>query len=111
MVDRYGEEVDTGTPPPASSTPRGPVAPPRWETVHAGTRPSICTGHQKKGGTCRAEVFWIRRPKIRGGKPVPSAPEVRLQVDCDVVGGERPTSVSDGRGHSHFLTCVDAKRF
>lgn len=77
----------------------------RWEIVPKGTKPSVCTGHRKPGGSCRAEIYWIERPRV--GKPGTA----RVPVDCDVEGGQAPDSLSEGRGVSHFTTCVDVREF
>lgn len=77
--------------------------PARWETVPTGTPKAGCTGHRKPGGTCRATIYWIERPRV--GKPGVA----RVPVDCDVEGGSSPDSLSDGKGVSHFTTCVDAR--
>ncbi len=78
--------------------------------VPAGTRPSQC-----RGSNCNATIYWITRPN---GKKMP--------VDCEVEGGWKPSESPDpdqgdllgepnvprdGRGVSHFQTCVDAGRF
>lgn len=77
----------------------------RWETVPKGTRAATCQGHRKAGGTCRATIYWIERPRV--GKPGTA----RIPVDCDVDGGATPDSMNDGKGVSHFTTCPDAKNF
>lgn len=76
-----------------------------WETVPKGTQPATCGGHKKPGGSCRAEIYWIERP--RKGKPGTA----RVPVDCDVPGGVTPDDMVDGKGVSHFTTCKDARNF
>jgi hypothetical protein len=77
----------------------------RWEAVPKGTRATVCTGHRKPGGTCRAQIYWIERPRV--GKPGTA----RVPVDCDVPGGSTPDAMNGGRGVSHFTTCPDAGNF
>lgn len=104
-VDRYGDEQEPG------GAPSGPPpSRPPWETVPAGTKPAICGGHKQPGGSCRAEVFWIRRPRMKKGAPVPGT-SVLVSVDCAVDGGQRPNSLTDGKGLNHFGNCPDAERF
>lgn len=111
-VDRYGDEVEGGAQREKRShgSNRSGPSTPRWETVPKGTAPSICTGHRKPGGSCRSEVFWIERAKIRKGKPVPGA-TVRVPVNCDVPGGQRPDSMQEGKGLTHYADCPDAEQF
>lgn len=90
-------------------------AAPRFFDVPAGTPKSQC-----KGRHCRAVIYWIRNPDT--GHMIP--------IDCDVDGGEEPgglpaksdprqitafpapePSIHDGRGVSHFTTCVDVGDF
>lgn len=117
--DRYGEPIeDEGDVAPASTqrekrshaSTRGGPRLPTWERVPAGTNPSICGGHRKPGGSCRAEIFWIERPKMRQGRPVPGV-TVRVPVDCEVDGGQRPDSFTEGKGVTHYSTCPDAEQF
>jgi hypothetical protein len=113
MRDRFGEEIDdnvAGQRQKRSHMRGGHDRPPRWEDVPAGTNPSICNGHTKAGGSCRAEVFWIVRPRIKNGRPIPGT-STRIAIDCDVTGGSRPDSWTPGRGVAHFATCVDADKF
>jgi hypothetical protein len=77
-----------------------------WEIVPKGTQASICSGHRKPGGSCKARIFWIERP--RAGKKPGMA---RVPVDCDVQDGSEPDSLSDGRGVNHFTTCIDVAEF
>jgi hypothetical protein len=81
-------------------------------TVPAGTPSAQC-----KGPSCHAVIYWINHP-VSGR---------RIPVDCDVEGGEAPStpvdprqidafnastlSSHDGRGVSHFTTCVDVDQF
>jgi hypothetical protein len=79
--------------------------------VPAGTPASTC-----RGPSCQKRIYFARNP--RTGSPTP--------VDCNVEGGETPSEtkdasqldmlagaagVHDGRGISHFFTCVDAEMF
>lgn len=100
--DRYGEPIDEAA--PAATVPAH-----AWENVPANTARGFCIGHTKPGGSCRAEVFWISRPKMRKGKPVKGT--VRVPVDCDVAGGVRPSRELDGKGVNHYTTCPDARQF
>lgn len=113
MPDRFGEgdaELREDTQRAKRSSMRGgPPRPPRWETVPKGTNPTICKGHHLPEGSCQAQVYWIERGRIRAGKAVPGT--VRLAVDCDVDGGQRPDSFSEGAGVAHFTTCPDASKF
>jgi hypothetical protein len=60
-----------------------------------------------------AEVASTRKPKGRKPKKgvdfIPGP--VRVPVDCDVVGGSAPDSMSDGKGINHHQNCVDAEDF
>lgn len=88
------------------------VPPPnaRWYDVPAGTRAAQCSGEN-----CKATIYWIVTPAGR-----------KMPVDCDVDGGHDPSEKvdplqqdafgmpheeRDGRGVSHFQTCVDVERF
>lgn len=88
-----------------------PVSLPRLYTVPAGTKASVCNGP-----TCGARIWWITNPGT--GRPLP--------IECDVVGGRRPSdtndptqidvfagnaSVHDGCGVNHCLVCPDAAHF
>jgi len=70
-----------------------------WYNVPAGTREAECRG-------CGEAVYWIITPK--GSK---------LPVDCDsVVGAYAPSGAfgdgqHEGRGVSHFQTCIKAADF
>lgn len=70
-----------------------------WYNVPAGTREAECRG-------CGEPIYWITTP--RGSK---------LPVDCDSVPGAhvpseaRSTTQHDGRGVSHFQTCMKAADF
>lgn len=77
----------------------------RWEVVPRGTKEAVCNGHRKEGGSCRAPIYWIERPRV--GKPGIA----RVPVDCDVAGGSAPDSMSEGRGVIHYQTCPDARLF
>lgn len=83
----------------------------RFYDVPAGTKPTRCNG-----ADCGRPMYWARNPTT--GRAVP--------VDCDVEGGRTPSvntnadqmgmfgvdaEVHDGRGVSHFLTCVNAAQF
>ena len=84
---------------------------PEFLVVPAGTKPTEC-----RGPTCGAVIYFITHPKT--GRPHP--------VDCDVDGGEAPSAHKDsrqlgmfddigpprdGRGVTHFTTCLDAAAF
>ncbi len=73
--------------------------------VPAGTPESRC-----RAAVCRAPIYWVERPKMRNGQPVPRQ-TARIPVDCAVVGGQEPDSLSSGRGVNHFTTCVAADEF
>lgn len=114
-VDRYGDEIEESAEERTPSTARakrsrvggGPRAPrmPVLETVPAYVRPSVCTG-----SSCGKEIFWIQRlSTAKKGKNVGKL--VKVPVNCDVPGGQRPDGVVDGKGHNHHSDCVDAKRF
>lgn len=94
---------------------RGAVADTQWFVVPAGTKIAHC-----RSENCRKPVFFIKHPFTE--KPHP--------IDCEVPYGRRPSSrphdplqaglfddpalvepAYDGRGVSHFETCVDAARF
>lgn len=87
-----------------------PPANAKWYDVPAGTPPAEC-----RGENCRATIFFASTE--RGGK---------CPIDCDVDGGQWPSEQADpnqlgllgasseyhdGRGISHFFTCVDAPQF
>lgn len=74
-------------------------------TVPAGSRPTRC-----RGASCGATIYYVERPKMRKGQPVPGQ-TARIPVHCDVPGGATPDSLSEGRGVSHFTDCPDASRF
>lgn len=83
-------------------------APPMSEDlipVPAGARPSRC-----RGENCGRTIYYVERPKMRKGQPVPGQ-TARIPVDCDVPGGSSPDSLSEGRGVNHFTNCVDARGF
>lgn len=80
-----------------------------WVIVPAGTRGQKC-----RGSTCRALIYFVRHPVT----------DAWLPVECDVVGGRRPsdtrdvrqldlltnkTTVYDGRGVVHSPRCVNAE--
>lgn len=86
---------------------------PYMMTVPAGTEATVC-----RSPNCRKKIYFVLHP--RTNRPHP--------VDCDVPGGEEPSVTAggnqralfddpaapephDGRGVSHFETCVDASRF
>ena len=73
--------------------------------VPKGTRPARC-----RGANCGATIYYVERPKMRKGEPVPGQ-TARIPVHCDVDGGATPDDVTDGRGVNHFTDCVDAGRF
>lgn len=88
-----------------------PKADAQWFIVPAGSRSSSC-----RGPNCHVLIHWMKHP--RTGKPHP--------IDCTVEGGLQPSvhagealpslfgdqiPAQDGRGVSHFDTCVDARRF
>jgi hypothetical protein len=75
----------------------------QWETVPAGARSSAC-----RGESCGRQVYWIERKSRAKGKEHQT---VRVPVDCDVVGGSAPDSMSDGKGINHHQNCVDAEDF
>lgn len=87
----------------------------QWFIVPAGGKAAKC-----KSERCTKTIFWIKHPFTE--KPHP--------IDCDVAGGRRPSPKAhdplqtglfdaptsseptfDGRGVSHFETCVDAEKF
>jgi len=88
----------------------GPIKRRRFYTVAAGAPIAKC-----KGPRCGKPIYFITIP----GKARP------LPVDCDVAGGVIPSEnvdetqvgifdegpVQDGRGVSHFETCIDAQHF
>lgn len=85
----------------APKNARAPRAP-QFFDVPARTRPAECKG-------CKSTVYWI---VTAAGK--------RMQVDCDVEGGVRPSTGSGtlggveyyaGRGTSHFADCPMADSF
>lgn len=92
--------------------PNATTKAPKFFTVPAGTKPSICRGAQ-----CQKRMYWITNPAT--GRMVP--------IDCDVEGGQAPSEHAkdptqeslfgekvehhDGRGVSHFTTCVDVDQF
>lgn len=77
----------------------------QWETVPKGTEAATCRGHKRPGGTCKATIYYVERP--RKGKPGTA----RVPVDCSVPGGSTPDSLSDGKGVNHFTNCPDAGNF
>jgi hypothetical protein len=85
----------------------------QWFVVPAGTQATTC-----RSGKCSAPIYFIKHP--RTGRPHP--------IDCAVPGGSEPSLMAsgglqrglfdpseagarDGRGVSHFDTCIDAARF
>ena len=81
-----------------------------FEVVPKGTNPSRCRG----AGCDRDDIYWIeRRSTAKKYAKVPDhqRPTVRVPVDCAVPGGQEPDSLTDGRGVSHFTTCVAADEF
>lgn len=52
--------------------------------------------------SCKKRQYWIR-----------SKNGLRMSVDCDVAGGERPDKATGkkGRGVAHFATCPKASHF
>ena len=78
--------------------------------VPSGTRPAECQG-LKRGGSCRATVYWIERPSRNKKTPEKI---VRIPVDCEYDEQcERPDvdRAGDGLGVSHYVSCPDANRF
>ena len=88
-----------------------PEREPQWITIPAGTRPSIC-----RGLTCRQRIYFVENPKTGRMQP----------VDASVPGGiepspkrdpsqlsllDAPMEERDGRGLSHFATCLDVDQF
>lgn len=84
---------------------------PEWIVVKAGTAVKSCRDQQ-----CGKRMYFAVHP--RTGRPHP--------VDCDVPGGMHPSAhageplpslfgesivAQDGRGVSHFETCVAAAKF
>lgn len=112
--DRFGEELEEGVEeqqraPSTARAKRSRVGGgPRMsvlETVPAYVRPAVCTGQN-----CGKEIFWIQRlSTAKKGKNVGKL--VKVPINCDVPGGQRPNSVVDGKGLNHYEDCVDAKRF
>lgn len=82
-----------------------PDRPVEFITVPAGTKES-----RGRAAACRAPIYWVERPKMRKGQPVPGQ-TARSPVDCAVLGGQEPDSLSSGRGVSHFTTCEAADEF
>ena len=78
---------------------------PEMIAVPKGTPASRC-----RAEACRQEIYWVERPKMRKGQPVPGQ-TARIPVDCAVDGGQTPDSLQDGRGVNHFGTCVAANEF
>lgn len=78
---------------------------PTFEVVPKGTESTVCKGHKKPGGTCRAVLYFIERP--RKGKPGMA----RIPIHCDVAGGVTPDAMTDGRGVNHFTDCPDVGNF
>ena len=74
-------------------------------TVPAGTKPARC-----RGESCGETIYYVERPKMRKGQPVPGQTS-RIPVHCDVSGGSTPDSLTDGKGVNHFTDCVDAGEF
>lgn len=74
-------------------------------TVPAGTKESRC-----RAASCRAPIYWVERPRMSKGQPVPGQTS-RVPVDCSVLGGDAPDSLTSGRGVNHFTTCVAADDF
>lgn len=62
-------------------------------TVPKGTRVAKCP----RG--CGMEIYWVEAPRS-GGKGT-----VRIPVECSVLGGAEPDSLSSGRGVNHFNLC------
>lgn len=73
--------------------------------VPAGTKPSRC-----RGPNCGATIYYVERPKMRKGQPVPGQTS-RIPVHCDVPGGSSPDDLSPGAGINHFQDCPDAGAF
>ncbi len=84
---------------------------PQWFVVPAGSAKSAC-----KSPNCRKPIYFVLNARTGRAHP----------VDCDVPGGVTPsapvdpaqldaftvvTAPHDGRGVSHFDTCIDAERF
>lgn len=85
---------------------------PKLFTIPAGTRSAICRGED-----CRKSIYFVMNPET--GRMIP--------LDPDVEGGKRPSEtkdvgqldmlsgdeapVYDGKGVSHFLTCLNADDF
>lgn len=81
------------------------MATPEFITVPKGSKASRC-----RGNTCGAAIYWVERPKMRKGQPVPGQ-TARVPVHCDVEGGSTPDDLSEGRGVNHFTDCPDAGSF
>jgi hypothetical protein len=90
-------EYDRPEPKPDAGTTRRPPRPPMFYEVPplTITKDGIC-----KSPKCRAMIFWIVTKA--GG---------RMPIDCDVHGGQRPTSHQPGRGVPHWGTCKDPEFF
>jgi hypothetical protein len=89
-----------------------PTAASEFFTVPAGTPSTTC-----RGPNCQKRMYWIHDSKT--GRAI--------CVDCDVEGGESPSTtkdrgqldafssqeapVHDGRGVRHHTTCVDVDMF
>lgn len=87
------------------------MASPQWFIVPAGTEVVPC-----RSPRCQKPIYWIEHPRTKRPHP----------IDCEVPGGKPPTingdkeqvglfdngqPGTDGRGISHFETCVDAASF
>lgn len=68
---------------------------PRFYTVPKGSRVCEC-----RSALCKAPIYFVITPT-----------ESRIPVDCAVDGGNVPTDSEEGRGVSHFKTCVAVKQF
>lgn len=86
---------------------RGPEL--KMYTVPRGTNPAKCAGH-RRGGTCEKVVYWITYDAPDRKHPGQTR-EVKQPIYCDVPGGEHPTASLPGRGHSHYVDCLDRGLF
>jgi hypothetical protein len=62
-------------------------------TVPAGTEAAQCP----RG--CGMEIYWVERRRATGPGTV------RIPIECGVLGGATPDSLSCGRGVNHFELC------
>jgi hypothetical protein len=69
----------------------------QWYDIPAGTRAGQCRGRE-----CRETIYFVDNGR-GNGKTIP--------ISCDVDGSFEPTDSAEGRGVSHFGTCVNANDF